>query len=147
MTLRPVVAALLLAAAVSPPANAAPAHVLAVTIDIYYDPVLPVGGCRTGRVSGYGTAVDPLATGVVLPFTYETVQEICATYVSDDYCAPVAGAVRGTLCVVRTLDVMTTSGVLTIDGHAHVIAVGDFAWFPTSMPPAAAVATGSVVLS
>lgn len=148
MTLRPLLAALLLAAApVSPPANAAPAHVLTVTIDLYYDPVLPVLGCRTGHVSGYGTAVDPLASDVVLPFAYEAEQTICANFIVDQYCAQVTGALQGVLCVQRTDTFMTLFGELVIDGDVHTVRMALLAWVPTSMPPAAAVATGSVVLT
>lgn len=146
MTLRPFLAALLLAALMPPPAQAAPAHVLTVTIDLYYDPVLPAAGCRNGRVTGYGTAVDPLASGVVLPFTYEAEQYICASAMVDHFCGPLSGAMQGTLCVTRTAPFMTLSGNLVIDGNVHFISLGMLAWVPTSMPPAAAVATGSVLL-
>lgn len=146
MIRRLLLAALLLAAPMPPPAQAAPAHVLTVTIDLYYDPVLPALGCRQGRVTGYGTAVDPLAAGVVLPFTFDTEQHICANASADQYCAQIAGALQGVLCVSRTLTFMTTAGELIIDGHPHQIRASMLAWVPTSMPPAAAVASGLVVL-
>lgn len=147
MTLRPFLAALLLAALVPPPAGAAPAHVVTVTIELYYDPVLPAAGCRNGRVTGYGTAVDPLAADVVLSFTYEAEQHICASAMADQYCAQVIGSLQGSLCVSRTLTIMTMSANLTIDDHGHTITASMLAWVPTSMPPAAAVATGSMVLT